>query len=390
MGKFLKLIAVNLAVLLACILVLNLFVSIYLDVEDWVTDEFPSYDERIDLPNFVNKEWSNTIFTDTKRLSTRYEPFVAWSRDEYDGEAVHVNAQGDRVHPLFTDDPVGHIRFFGGSTTWGTGVDDAHSIPALFNALNPDWEVHNHGESGFISRQELARLIGLVNSGEPTDLVVFYDGYNEVRNLCRNDVELYGHGRQKRLETLVQPPTFTVRTLFSAFLQLAEDNARRSGKHKYPPSRCMIDPEYGERIADMLTANWKVAREVARLGGADFVAILQPVAAIGNPNLSHLVDDAFSLDDYATPAGLEKLSGQKLGKGIDHRIVYPRIQRRIAEEELDFVLDLTDAYDGDEFIYMGPSHVTGNGNERIAKRLQVFVGKRLREQAESRRSGDED
>ena len=65
MGKLLKLIAVNLAVLLACILVLNLFVSIYLDIEDWVTDEFPSYDERIDLPNFVNKEWSNTIFTDT-------------------------------------------------------------------------------------------------------------------------------------------------------------------------------------------------------------------------------------------------------------------------------------------------------------------------------------
>ena len=52
MGKLLKLVAVNFAVLLACLLVLNLFASIYLDVEDWVTDEFPSYDERIDLPNF--------------------------------------------------------------------------------------------------------------------------------------------------------------------------------------------------------------------------------------------------------------------------------------------------------------------------------------------------
>ena len=32
-----------------------------LDIEDWVNDKFPSYDDRIDLPNFVDKEWSNTI-----------------------------------------------------------------------------------------------------------------------------------------------------------------------------------------------------------------------------------------------------------------------------------------------------------------------------------------
>jgi len=35
-------------------------------------------------------------------------------------------------------------------------------------------------------------------------------------------------------------------------------------------------------------------------------------------------------------------------------------------------------------IYMGPSHVTANGNERIAKRLQAVVGERLRERAQRR------
>jgi len=386
MGKIAKLIAGNLAVLIGLILALNLVAAAYLDIEDWVNDRFPSRDGRIDLPNFIDKEWSNTIFRDTKSLELQYKPFVAWSRKEFTGEAVHVNADGDRVHSPTTEDPVGHIRFFGGSTTWGTGVDDEHTIPALFNALNTDWLVHNHGEAGFLSRQELARLINIVNRGEPTDLVVFYDGYNDVRNLCRNGVDLLGHGRQQKLASLVAGRLFTVQAMTSSFQQLAQDFARRSGKKTYAPSRCVDNPEYGEKIANTLIANWRVARAVAALANADFIAILQPTAAIGNPNISHLVDDAFSLDDYSTPKGQEKLNGKKMAKGVDIRIVYPHIQKRIAEEGLDFVLDLTDAYDGNELIYMGPSHVTANGNERIAKRLQAVVGERLRERAQAVRA----
>jgi hypothetical protein len=132
-------------------------------------------------------------------------------------------------------------------------------------------------------------------------------------------------------------------------------------------SRCIEDPAYGEKIASLLLANWRTAREVARLSGADFLAVLQPAAAIGSPNLSHLADDAFSLDDYAN------LPDNKLSRGVDHKIVYPAILEAIAREQADWILDLTDAFDGDELIYMGPAHVTANGNQIIAERISQAV-----------------
>ena len=126
-------------------------------------------------------------------------------------------------------------------------------------------------------------------------------------------------------------------------------------------------------MADVLLRNWRMARAVAREGGADFVAVLQPVAAIGSPNLSHLAEDAFSLDDYTRLAE----QNHKLAKGIDHKTVYPRIQQRIREADVDWILDLTEAMNGDEYIYMGPAHVTRNGNQRIADRLDVALDARL-------------
>ena len=62
---------------------------------------------------------------------------------------------------------------------WGTGSPDEGTLAARFNALHPDLRVHNHGESGYVSRQNLARLQSLVNEGEAMDLVIFYDGYND-------------------------------------------------------------------------------------------------------------------------------------------------------------------------------------------------------------------
>ena len=93
--------------------------------------------------------------------------------------------------------------------------------------------------------------------------------------------------------------------------------------------------------------------------------------------LTDLVDDGFAASDD-TWVGIT---------GRVRVVVYN--SELVDEADLpSSVLDLTDAYDGDELIYMGPSHVTGNGNERIARRLDAFVGDRLRERARARRAGE--
>jgi hypothetical protein len=118
---------------------------------------------------------------------------------------------------LTTKSPVGHIRFFGGSTTWGSGVDDQNTIPAHFNALHPNYQVHNHGEAGFVSRQELARLVNLVNQNAPMDLVGFYDGCNDAHHMCRADLSLNGHREESKIRNKLKPRSQVVDSLSDPF-----------------------------------------------------------------------------------------------------------------------------------------------------------------------------
>jgi lysophospholipase L1-like esterase len=179
---------------------------------------------------------------------------------------------------------------------WGTGVDDLNTIPAQFNALHKDYRVYNHGESGFVSRQEVGRLINLVNQNSPMDVVIFYDGCNDCRSLCRSDVSI----------------------------------------------------DYARKVASTLVNNWKIAKTVAALGGAEFHAFLQPVAAIGQPNIEYL---------------------KERGDDTDWNKVYPFIREIQARENLVWIHDLSDAFDVDEYIYIDGCHVNGRGNQIIAKRI---------------------
>jgi hypothetical protein len=369
MRRILRLVVGNVAVFVLFVLVVNLVTSAAYDLSNWWSDRREKPDERVDLPNYVDKDHSRKIFSEMRKLGTRYVPFIEWSRKPFQGETINVDEAGDRIHHPPGKGERGVVRFFGGSTTWGTGVDDDHTIPALFNALRPDWTVHNHGESGFYSRQELERLINLVHLGEPMDLVVFYDGYNDVRSLCQQDVDLNGHSRQAQLAALVEPGPLLLQVFTTGLRPLVQDLRKAAGRLTVQMSRCMEDAAYGDRVADMTLANWRTAREVARLAGADFIAVLQPVAAIGSPNLSHLADDSFSLDDYATA----QKNQMKLGRGLDHKVVYPKLQAKIRAAGAGWIHDETDAYDGDEFIYTGPCHVTENGNAIMAERISAIA-----------------
>src|SRR5439155_17899889 len=77
--------------------------------------------------------------------------------------------------------------FFGGSTMWGTSQRDDHTIAAeaahRLQALagpNARVEVTNFGETGYVNTQELLQLMLELRAGHRPDVVVFYDGLNEV------------------------------------------------------------------------------------------------------------------------------------------------------------------------------------------------------------------
>ena len=354
--KALGLVVGNLAVLLVIVMGLNLLAAVILDVQYVFRQAFFATDDRVDLPNYADKARAKTVFDEFRDLRTEYVPFVVWSRKPYAGQATTVDAAGDRVHAKTTDDPVGVVRFFGGSSMWGSGVDDEGTFPARFNALYPDFEVHNHGETGFNSRQELARLVNLVNQGAPMALVVFYDGANDASSFCRSNLEFNGNSRAEKIQRRVHPPSEIRNTLIGALLEIVNGKfvRKRLAKARTPIRRCEDDPDYAQRVARTLVNNWRIARDVSEVGGARFVAILQPMAAVGNPKVDHL-----------PPEDLVK-------GGIDR--VYESVRNMVAEDpDLDFVVDMSDAYDVDEYLFIDWAHVTEDGHEIVAQKLREVV-----------------
>jgi len=93
---------------------------------------------------------------------------------------------------------------------------------------------------------------------------------------------------------------------------------------------------------------------VAALSGAEFHAILQPVAAIGHPNIAYLTER---------------------GDETDWHMVYPLVREIQSRDNLEWIYDYKDASDVDEYIYLDGCHVNGLGNQIIAKRLSEMLNR---------------
>jgi len=183
---------------------LNFIASVYLDGRYLYKQAFVPISKKASTPSLEDREWTRLIYREKKQLQTKYVPYMAWAQKPFSGETTTINAEGERIHRQLTKTPLRHIRFFGGSTMWGSGVDDQNTIPAHFNALNPDDQAYNHGQSGFVSRQGLARLVNLVNQNLPMQVIVFYDGCNDSLSLCDPEVSINGHREQAKIASIHQ------------------------------------------------------------------------------------------------------------------------------------------------------------------------------------------
>jgi hypothetical protein len=349
----LKVILGNVLVLVAIVFVLNTCSAALLDVDfkgDFLTDE------RAGLPSYEDHERAALILKEFHQLETAYVPFVVWSRRPFQGETTTVNAEGDRFHPPTTDHPEAVVRFFGGSTMWGTGVDDAHTIPALFNARMPWLRVHNHGESAYHSRHELARLVNLVNQHEPMDLVVFYDGYNDAVNLCRPGVPLNGSHRTAQIDRRVNPPSHLGQALVGSIQEVLLGGfvSRVLFRADEQSNPCVHDPAHARRVAATLIENWRIAQRLAEMAGAEFIAILQPTASEGHPRVDYL-----DQSERVQPAV---------------SLVYAAVREGMARENLGWAHDFTDVYDGDDFIFIDSAHANALGHSRVVVRLEEIAG----------------
>ncbi len=118
--------------------------------------------------------------------STVYVPYTGLALRDYSGRYVNVqNRVRASYVPRLPMDEALDVWFFGGSTTFGFDLQrDAHTIPSevvrLAEADGIAVRARNYGAPGYVNFQETVLLEILLGLGERPDLVVFYDGINDV------------------------------------------------------------------------------------------------------------------------------------------------------------------------------------------------------------------
>lgn len=136
---------------------------------------------------FADSPWYPEYFTDMNWVmhGDTYEPLATVRVKEAVTPLVNVNnGRRETWHaPPCSSCPRLSVWVYGGSTTFGLGQRDLHTIPS--EIARAGWadgvvlDVQNRGNGGDTHWEEAQRFAWDVTVDEPPDLVVFYDGTNE-------------------------------------------------------------------------------------------------------------------------------------------------------------------------------------------------------------------
>jgi lysophospholipase L1-like esterase len=139
------------------------------------------YADSVWLPKYA-AEYANTF-------QLRWKPYVYFRRPPFNGSMIQVDSLGHRrtiPGPQAATDTT-HVFFFGGSTMWGSNLRDSATIASvtaqrLEQSAPPGMTFHvtNFGESGYVFTQGMLELQMQLRQGNIPDVVVFYDGINDV------------------------------------------------------------------------------------------------------------------------------------------------------------------------------------------------------------------
>jgi lysophospholipase L1-like esterase len=140
---------------------------------------------------YAGQPWAAQYFESLNRVRMRWYPYVYWKATPMSSPYLNIDADGNRVtwskpgRAGGKERPVLRLFMIGGSTLWGTGVRDDHTLASLIakrfaTSPNYDLEVTNLGQIGYVSTQELLLLYQLLRRGQRPDLVIFYDGVNDA------------------------------------------------------------------------------------------------------------------------------------------------------------------------------------------------------------------
>lgn len=303
------------------------------------------------LPNYQNISWAKQHFKEFSILDSEYYDYYVWRRANFTGETINIkDGLRKTVQPSKINNKV-VLWFFGGSTMWGTGVDDQNTLPSLI-AKDTNFQSINFGESGYTSTQQLAYLNNLYIVGKnhsSKKKIFFLDGVNDVIKNCKSDINnietYYQKLIRKTFDNNLSANSLSYKSTFKQWIVFIEKIRLYFNLNPEIPIEtafdCHINDSKAKNVANFLIETWINAKAIIEARGDEFIPILQPNAFVGNSDLSHI--------------NLKNIYE------LQYKKVYPLIKKIAKEKNIEFI-DLSNIFKKDDLVYIDWCHLSPNGN----------------------------
>lgn len=336
--------------------------------------------EPLLLSYYQSRDWARQYVEEYDRAWTarnlRYVPYVIWRNLPFEGNTINITDRGWRVTPASEcgAKDAFQIFMFGGSTMWGTGVPDWGTIPAYLQAamsLEHDRPicVSNLAEQAWVSTQSVIQLLLELQAGNEPDLVVFYDGINDVFSAYQNasvglpqNLSVLRARFEQREET---PPLVALaaktRTFRAAFRGAV--GSKQGGRHHLSKAPIPNVDELAKRAGKLYRANVELVSALGREHGFDSVFFWQPLVLLDKKSLVREEQTMKELADAIHP-----------GLADFFRRAYEEVDGLIGSHPN--VYDLVDLFEHEkELVYVDPWHVTAEANRLVALEMMEAVNR---------------
>jgi len=339
--------------------------------------------KRMLLPYYRDKEWSNEFWNEYYSTyedgrTVEYKPYIGWNRKEFNGQYVNINTDGmrDTWHPKKNEkEDLPKIFVFGGSTVWGTGVDDNRTIPSelskIFIENNDPHIVYNFGESGYSITNNIMELIVNLKNGNIPDKAIFYNGSNLVHQTYNEgDPKInpfmktfaarmnYGNYHKSSLDHF-RLAIHKIIFNHSKIVKILDNFLKNEKSESYDPSPIpneSFTKITSNRIIDYYTDCLVLLDNIAKGYGFEIIFIWQPT--IFTESLVFDIEKSFDQLSHN-----EQLSD-----------IFILCNQKLSSLKLKNFYNMTNVfYNKTEPIFIDFTHITGDGNRIIAEKIYSIL-----------------
>jgi lysophospholipase L1-like esterase len=249
-----------------------------------------------ELSYYREQDWSPLYWKEFKQaLRKTYSPYVIWRSTPFEGTMVNIDPSGYRHTPASKCVSDAYkVYVFGGSAVWGWGAPDWSTIPALLQSgiqskLGTPVCVMNYGENAYVSTQGLIHLMLLLESGDIPDMVIFYDGVNDILAASQSGMPIV-HQNLSEISSLFEDHQAPIVSFFESsnsyqLLQIALSQIPSSGESE--ALKLQYDPDLlSGQVAEAYLNNYEIVSSLADKYHFAFYFFWQPHILSGNKHLS--------------------------------------------------------------------------------------------------------